>query len=56
MRQELFHRNWFTSFDDARLQAAAWRVDDNTNHPHSSLGDLAPEEFAKRAAMIITKP
>lgn len=50
VRQELLNPNWFTSLDDARLQAAAWRIDYNTHHPHSSLGDLTPEEFAKRAA------
>ena len=42
VRQELLNPNRFTSLDDARLQAAAWRIDYNTNHPHSSLGDLAP--------------
>lgn len=50
VRQELLNPNWFSSLDDARCQAAAWRIDYNTNHPHSSLGDLTPEEFAKRAA------
>ena len=50
VRQELLNPNWFSSLDDARQQAAAWRIDYNTNHPHSSLGDLAPEEFARRAA------
>ncbi len=27
-----------------------WRVDYKRNHPHSPLGDLTPEEFAKRAS------
>ena len=48
VRQELLNPNWFSSLDDARRIAAAWRIDYNTNHPYSSLGDLAPEEFAKR--------
>ncbi len=48
VRQELLNLNWFRSLDDAWMQAAAWRIDYNTNHPHSSLGDLTPEEFAKR--------
>jgi len=47
VRQELLNPNWFTPLADARLQAAAWRIDYNTNHPHSSLGDLSPEEFAR---------
>lgn len=33
-----------------RTRAAAWRVDYNTNHPHNSLDDLTPQEFAKRTA------
>ncbi len=49
VRQELLNPNWFASLEDARRQAAAWRLDYNTNHPHSSLGDLSPEEFARRA-------
>jgi putative transposase len=46
VRQELLNPNWFKSLLDLQLQAAAWRRDYNTNHPHSSLGDLSPEEFA----------
>jgi putative transposase len=55
VRQELLNPNWFRSLDDARQQAAAWRVDYNTNHPHSSLGDLAPEEFARRATNLTSQ-
>ena len=55
VRQELLNPNWFRSLDDARLQAAAWRIDYNTNHPHSSLGDLAPEEFARRASNLTSQ-
>ena len=49
VRQELLNPNWFSFLADARRQAAEWRVDYNANHPHSSLGDLTPEEFAMRA-------
>jgi len=52
VRQELLNPNWFTTLAEARAKAAAWRHDYNTNHPHSSLGDLSPEEFARRAANI----
>ena len=52
VRQELLNPNWFTSLADVRVQAAAWRRDYNANHPHSSLGNLAPEEFARRAKNI----
>ena len=49
VRQELLNPTWFRSLDDARQHAAAWRHDYNTNHPHSSLDDLSPEEFARRS-------
>lgn len=49
VRQELLNPNWFYSIDDVRVQADAWRHDYNTFHPHSSLGNLAPEEFARLA-------
>lgn len=52
VRQELLNPNWFRSLADARMQAATWRNDYNANHPHSSLGNLAPEEFARRAKNI----
>lgn len=52
VRQELLNPNWFKSLADLRAQAAAWRADYNANHPHSSLGNLAPEEFARRAKNI----
>jgi len=47
VRQELLNPNWFKSLLDLQLQAATWRNDYNTNHPHSSLGNLTPEEFAR---------
>ncbi len=52
VRQELLNPNWFYSIDQVRVEAEAWRVDYNAFHPHSSLGNLAPEEFARRARNI----
>jgi putative transposase len=49
VRQELLNPTWFHSIADARQHATAWRDDYNTNHPHSSLDDLTPEEFARRS-------
>jgi putative transposase len=49
VRQELLNPNWFASLAEARLHALVWRRDYNTNHPHSSLGNLSPEEFARRS-------
>ncbi len=50
VRQELLNPNWFITLAEAQAKAAGWRHDYNTNHPHSSLGDLSPEEFARRCA------
>src|SRR5579872_4328247 len=55
VRQELLNPNWFTSLECAREMAAAWRADYNANHPHSSLGNLAPEEFARHAKKIASQ-
>lgn len=48
VRQELLNPNWFTSLLDLQVQAATWRHDYNTTHPHRSLGNLSPEEFARK--------
>jgi putative transposase len=55
VRQELLNPNWFTSIADVRVQAANWRRDYNANHPHSSLGNLSPDEFARRSAKTTRK-
>jgi putative transposase len=52
VRQELLNPNWFRSLEDLRVQAAAWRADYNANHPHSSLGNLSLEEYARRFTNI----
>jgi transposase InsO family protein len=52
---KLLNSNWFRSLEDLRVQAAAWRADYNANHPHSSLGNLSPEEYARRATNITPK-
>lgn len=49
VRQELLNPTWFRSLENARCHAAKWRHDYNTNHPHSSLDNLSPEEFARRS-------
>lgn len=45
-RQECLNENWFLSLADAQEKVEAWREDYNVNRPHSSLGNLAPAEFA----------
>ena len=46
-RDECLNEHWFLSLAHARLVIEAWRVEYNTERPHSSLGDRTPQEFAK---------
>lgn len=48
LRDECLNANLFDSIDDARQKLEAWRIDYNTARPHSSIGNLAPEEYARR--------
>jgi len=47
-RDECLNENWFLSIASAKEIIEAWRVDYNRNRPHSSLGNLTPDEFAKQ--------
>ncbi len=47
-RDECLNTNWFLSLDDARKKVEAWRKDYNGFRPHSSLGNLTPDEFRDR--------
>jgi putative transposase len=47
-RDECLNENWFTSLKDAQEKIEIWRRDYNRNRPHSSLGNLSPEEFLRR--------
>ena len=55
-RDECLNQNWFVSLDDARRIIEAWRVDYNTERPHSSLGYRTPEEFAAEVAVRPASP
>jgi putative transposase len=46
LREECFNQHVFLSLDDARSKIERWRVEYNRERPHSSLGNLTPEEFA----------
>ena len=45
-RDECLNENWFLDLEDAREIIEAWRIDYNTDRPHSALGYATPEEFA----------
>jgi putative transposase len=48
LRDECLNTNTFLSIDDARQKIETWRRDYNTYRPHSAIGNLAPEEFARQ--------
>ena len=47
LRDECLNTNWFTSLTEARGVLEASRRDYNESRPHSSLKELAPDEFAR---------
>ena len=49
-RDECLNQSWFVSLADAGRTIGSWRLDYSRHRPHSSLGDLTPEEYARRAA------
>jgi putative transposase len=49
LRAECLNANQFLSIDDARCKIESWRADYNVHRPHSSLGDLTPNEFMRRS-------
>ncbi len=53
LRDECLNQHWFTSLADAREKIEAWRMDYNTQRPHSSLGYQTPEEFAAAYAAAL---
>jgi putative transposase len=50
LRDECLNEHVFVSLADARLKIEKWRIEYNRERPHSSLGNLTPEEFAAQAA------
>ena len=46
LREECLNQQVFVTLDDARRKLEHWRRRYNRDRPHSSLGYLAPEEFA----------
>ena len=46
-RDECLNEHWFTDLPDARQTIETWRRDYNQVRPHSSLGNLTPDAFAR---------
>ena len=45
-RDECLNEHWFLHLADAQRIIEAWRIDYNSNRPHSALGYATPEDFA----------
>src|SRR5258708_3888607 len=50
LREECLNEHVFVTLDDARSKIEAWRIQYNRERPHSSLGNLTPEELAAQAS------
>ena len=48
LRDECLNEHVFTNLSEARRIIEEWRIDYNTNRPHTSLNGLTPTEFAAR--------
>jgi putative transposase len=50
-RDECLNESLFSSLSQARIEIKAWKDDYNKNRPHSSLGNVTPNEFAMKMAL-----
>jgi putative transposase len=48
LRDECLNVNWFWNLFDARRKISDWKTEYNSRRPHSSLGYLTPNEFARQ--------
>ena len=48
LRDECLNVNWFWNLFDARRKISDWKTEYNSRRPHSSLGYLSPDEFARQ--------
>lgn len=48
LRDECLNEHLFASLKEARRIIEAWKIDYNTQRPHTSLDGLTPIEFATR--------
>jgi putative transposase len=48
-RDECLNEHWFVTMAHARRVIENWRIEYNTERPHSSLGDRTPTEYAALA-------
>jgi len=56
LREECLNEHVFVKLADARSKIEEWRIQYNRERPHSSLGNLRPEEFAAQASTEGARP
>ena len=56
LREECLNEHVFVTLDDARRKIETWRIQYNRERPHSSLGNLTPEEFARKQPIQRARP
>lgn len=56
LRDECLNEHWFMTMAHARRVIESWRIEYNTERPHSSLGNLTPEEFAAESRGASPRP
>ena len=49
-REDILDAYWFEDLQQLQILADKWKADYNYNHPHKSLGRLAPCQFAPRSS------
>jgi putative transposase len=48
---ECLNKILFSSLDEAKEKLKEWKDDYNQQRPHSSLGNLTPQEFAEKKTL-----
>jgi putative transposase len=54
LRDECLNVHQLLSLDHGKTIIGAWRRDNNAHRPHSSLGELTPNEFVHRLQDLVT--
>jgi putative transposase len=55
LRDECLNANWFLNVVDAKEKIERWRVEYNSDRPHSSLAYRTPAEFAKTCSELTSR-
>ena len=54
LREECLNQHWFESFEEARQILEKWRIEYNTERPHSSLANRTPAEHVRYLAGLMS--